>query len=104
MVLGEFEVDGVMRTLESIIGVKQGDLLGPKLFTFYIAAIVETWRSSSSYELCTFRSKPDYIMTGRERARLALPRTSSPWRTWCTPTTRASPSDRELTSRSRHCG
>ena len=29
-----FEVDGIKRRLSSTIGVKQGDLLGPKLFTF----------------------------------------------------------------------
>jgi hypothetical protein len=61
----KFDVDGVVKTLLSIIGVKQGDLLGPELFDFYIAAIMETWRLTSSYELCTFRSRPDFVMTGR---------------------------------------
>ena len=37
----KFDVDGVVKALLSIIGVKQGDLLGPELFDFYIAAI---WR------------------------------------------------------------
>jgi hypothetical protein len=64
-VLVKFDVDGVMRTLDSVIGVKQGDLLGPPLFIFYIAAIMETWRSEHSYELCVFRSRPDFKMTGR---------------------------------------
>jgi hypothetical protein len=31
-----FEVDGVTHVLESIIGVKQGDILGPVLFNFII--------------------------------------------------------------------
>ena len=58
-------MDGVLKTLEAIIGVKQGDLLGPQLFTFFIAAVMETWRSSSTHEFPTFRSRPDYQMTGR---------------------------------------
>ena len=64
-VLVQFDVDGVLKTLEAIIGVKQGDLLGPQLFTFFIAAVMETWRSSSTHEFPTFRSRPDYQMTGR---------------------------------------
>ena len=40
----QFEVGGVMKSLLSILGVKQGDLLGPELFTFYMAAVMETWR------------------------------------------------------------
>ena len=61
----KFDVDGVVKTLLSIIGVKQGDLLGPELFDFFIAAIMETWRSTSSYELAVFRTCPDFEMTGR---------------------------------------
>ena len=60
-----FEVDGVKKKLNSIIGVKQGDLLGPELFTFYMAAVLETWRSLHSYDLCIMRSKEDFILTGR---------------------------------------
>ena len=45
--------------------MKQGDLLGPELFDFYIAAVMETWRSTSNYELCAFRTRPDFQMTGR---------------------------------------
>ena len=61
----KFDVDGVVKTLLSIIGVKQGDLLGPELFDFFIAAIMETWEATSNYELCTFRTRPDFQMTGR---------------------------------------
>ena len=35
----QFDVDGVLKTIEAIIGVKQGDLLGPLLFTFFMAAV-----------------------------------------------------------------
>ena len=61
----QFDVDGVVKTLMAIIGVKQGDLLGPQLFTFFMAAVMETWRSSSSYQLPTFRTARDFQMTGR---------------------------------------
>ena len=61
----KFEVDGVIKTLLSIIGVKQGDLLGPGLFTFLIAAIMESWRSEHTYDLCAFRSRDDFTLTGR---------------------------------------
>ena len=54
-----------MRTLMSIIGVKQGDLLGPGLFVFYIAAITESWRAVSDYPVCLFRSARDHVLTGR---------------------------------------
>ena len=35
------------------------------LFTFFMAAVMETWRSSTSYELPTFHSARDFQMTGR---------------------------------------
>ena len=57
----KFDVDGVVTTLLSIIGVKQGDLLGPELFDFYIAAVMETWRTTHSYEVCAFRTRDDFI-------------------------------------------
>ena len=60
-----FDVDGVRRVLDSIIGVKQGDLLGPDLFIFLICAIMESWRAEHTYPLCIMRSKPDCKLTGR---------------------------------------
>ena len=61
----KFEIDGVERTLMQIIGVKQGDVLGPDLFIFLIAAIMESWRATHDYDLTTFRTARDFEMTGR---------------------------------------
>ena len=66
----KFTVDGIVHTLLSIIGVKQGDILGPILFLFFIAAVMITWKNTYHRSLCIFRSKPDFVMTGRSyRAR-----------------------------------
>ena len=34
-------------------------------YFFYIAAIMETWRSEHDYPLCTFRSLDDFKLNGR---------------------------------------
>jgi hypothetical protein len=39
-VLVNFEGEGVKKVIESIIGVKQGDLLGPILFNIYGCAVM----------------------------------------------------------------
>ena len=62
-VIVKFDVGCVVTSLLSIIGVKQGDLLGPELFDFYIAAVMESWRATHSYELCAFRSRADFTMS-----------------------------------------
>ena len=64
-VLVKFEVQGITHSVNSIIGVKQGDILGPILFTFHIAAVMITWRKTFSGDVCLFRSKEDFILTGR---------------------------------------
>ena len=63
----QFEVDGVTKVMDSVIGVKQGDLLGPELFTFFMETLMKTWRiiSKMDYTPCIFRTKPDFKMTGR---------------------------------------
>jgi len=54
----KFSVEEVEMVIESIIGVKQGDLLGPQLFIFHICAIMQAWRYeyNSQYDLCRFRT------------------------------------------------
>ena len=46
--------------------MKQGDILGPILFTFFLAAILLTWRAEFERPLCLFRSNADFVMTGRK--------------------------------------
>ena len=66
----KFSVDEVTHIINCIIGVKQGDILGPILFTFFVAAILITWRIVYDGPLCLFRTKPDFTLTGRShRAR-----------------------------------
>ena len=61
----KFEVNDISHTINCIIGVKQGDILGPVLFTIFIAAVMITWRAAYDRPLCMFRSKEDFVMTGR---------------------------------------
>ena len=66
----KFVVNEVTHTIQCIIGVKQGDILGPILFLFYLAAVMQTWRDSCDRSLCVFRTKMDDCLTGRSyRAR-----------------------------------
>ena len=61
----KFTVDEVTQTLNCIIGVKQGDVLGPILFNFFMAAVMITWRSNCTIHPCKFKTKRDFILTGR---------------------------------------
>ena len=44
----KFTVDDVISTIACAIGVKQGDILGPILFTFFIAAVMITWKATNN--------------------------------------------------------
>ena len=58
-------VDEVTQTLECIIGVKKGDILGPILFTFFIATVMITWKVDCDKPACAVKTKMDVILTGR---------------------------------------
>ena len=65
-----FSVSDVTHNLENIIGVKQGDILGPRLFNLFMYAVMLTWHQLDNRPLCIFKSKPDFVLTGRSyRAR-----------------------------------
>jgi hypothetical protein len=40
----KFSVEGVDNTVGGIIGVRQGDLLGPILFNFHVAGAMMAWQ------------------------------------------------------------
>ena len=66
----KFSVNDVTQTIECTIGVKQGDILGPILFTFFLTAVMITWNAAYNRPLCLFHTKDDYVLTGRSwRAR-----------------------------------
>ena len=60
----KFTVDDVAPSLDCVIGVKQGDILGLILFTFLIAVAMITWKPSCNIPVCMFRSKMDATLTG----------------------------------------
>jgi exonuclease III len=61
----KFTIDPISHVLECCIGVKQGDVLGPILFIMFIAAIMVTWRDIRNHPQCTFRTRNDFVLTGR---------------------------------------
>ena len=42
--------------------------MSPIVFNFYITAVMSSWRSVYEGEMCMFRTKKDFIMTGRKPA------------------------------------
>jgi len=55
----------VEKNLESIIGVKQGDILGPVLFIFLVAAFQMAWRKVRTTKPPELFTKPDGVLHGR---------------------------------------
>ena len=62
-ILPKFGVPNKLRSLLKVLHanfvVKQGDILGVILFTFFIAAMMITWRASCNIPVCMFCSKMD---------------------------------------------
>ena len=58
-------VDDVISTITCVTGVKQGNILGPVLFTFFIATVMITWNATNNVTYCIFYSKNDAKQTGR---------------------------------------
>ena len=61
----KFAVNDLTQSLDCIIGVKQGDVVGPILFTFFIAAAMIIWKTSCNILVRIFHSKMDATLTGR---------------------------------------
>ena len=58
-------VDDVISTITCVTGVKQGNILGPVLFIFFIETVMITWNATNNATYCIFYSKNDAKQTGR---------------------------------------
>ena len=56
-IIVQLSIDGAEAEIESIIGVKQGDVLGPIIFIIYMVDLTNTWKQKEDTSPCLFRSK-----------------------------------------------
>ena len=61
----KFEVEGHTHEIKCSIGVKQGDVLGPVLFTIFMVGVMNSWREKYDRPVCMFLSAKDFRTTGR---------------------------------------
>ena len=64
-IIVQLSINGAEAEIESIIEVKQGDILGQILLIIYMVALTNTWKQKEDILPCLFRSKQDSIITGR---------------------------------------
>ena len=64
-IIVQLSINGAEAEIESIIGVKKGDVLGPIIFIIYMVALTNTWKHKEDTSPCLFRSKQSSIITGR---------------------------------------
>jgi hypothetical protein len=62
----KFAVEGVEKTVGSIIGVRQGDLLGPIFFNFHVAGAMMAWQAERTTRPPVLQTKGDFVLDGRE--------------------------------------
>ena len=93
-VIVKFEIDGVCASSPLDHRRQAGRLAGANPLHLLHRAIMETWRSEHTYDLCLFRSRDDFEMTGRPPT---APATTSPSPTRSTRTTQGCPSLRART-------
>jgi len=61
-----FTVQEVQLIMDSLIGVKQGDILGPILFVLFICGIMVAFRKKyPNHNGCIYRSKADFVLRSR---------------------------------------
>jgi hypothetical protein len=63
-VLVKYDVDGVEKTIDSVIGVKQGGILGPILFNFLVAGAMMAWKTQRKTKPPTLNTTSDIQLLG----------------------------------------